>query len=463
MDKKPYALRKKLLVWLLVPLLLLFVARAGNNYYYSAKLSNEIYDRELYALAMSLQPQIAFVGGKPVVNLSRSAHDILLFDQYDLLYFVVRDAQGKVIAGNESIPSPPQWLSRANNYYFYNGWVSNKKVRIVAVRAFGLMGQQHQSIMIEAAETTNKRDILAREIISSNLITQAFIIIIAAAVVWFGVGKGLTPLRRLQVAVANRSHLDLSPIEYRDVPEEVSPLILSINDLMRRLGRVLDSQNRFIADAAHQLRTPLSGLVVQVGVALRQNDPETSRHCMEKLYVSAERITRLANQLLALARNEPGIDRILVEEWIDINQLASETVMEWVPEALKKNIDLGFEGEDHPVNILGDAPRLKEMISNLVDNALRYTQSAGRVTVRVLNKGVTALVFEDNGPGIPPEERERVFERFYRVMGNEADGSGLGLAIVRDIARAHNADVSLAGNPAGRGLVVRVIFWRGSA
>ncbi len=429
----------------------------------ATRISYDSYDRALYTLAMSLRPLISIVNGKPVVRLSRSANEILLFDEYDMNYFVVRDIRGNIIAGNEDIPLPRKWDASASNHRFYDGLIDNKRVRIVAVRVAVPAGSRDQPIFIEAAETTVKRKMLARDITSNILVPQILIIIISTTVVWFGVGKGLAPLRKLQAAISNRSHLDLSPIEDSGIPDEVSPLVFSINDLMRRLQMVIDAQNRFIADAAHQLRTPLAGLLAQIAYALRQNDTETLKHCMDKLYISAGRVSRLVNQLLALARNEPGTDKAPVKDRVDINQLTSDVVMEWVPEALKKDVDLGFEGGGCAINIVGDEQRLKEMLANVLDNAIRYTQSAGYVTVKVLNKETPTLVFEDNGTGIPPDELELVFQRFYRVTGNGSDGSGLGLAIVRDIASAHNADVSIESNPAGRGVIVKIVFRQGSA
>jgi len=460
MTKKSYTLRKKLLLWLLVPLLILFAIRAVYNYYLSFNLSNEVYDNALYDLAMALKQQVTFVNGQPTVKLSSSAQDILLYDRYDHVYFAVRDATGRMIAGNKNIPPPPQWVDSAMDHQFSDGDVKNNRVRIISLRVPTLSGHENRFFFVVVAETISKRKMLAHEIISSILIPQALIIILASIMVWFGVGRGLGPLQKLQVVVANRSHRDLSPIDDVNVPQEARPLVLSINDLMKRLQSVLDSQNRFVADAAHQLRTPVAGLMAQIGFALRQNDPEASKHCMEQLYVSAERMTRLVNQLLSLARSEPDADKALVKKPIDLYKLVSETVMEWVPVAVKKSVDLGLEGKNQYVMILGDESRLKEMINNLLDNAIRYIQPAGKVTVRITTVGAAAaLVVEDNGPGIPPEERESVFERFYRVPGNKASGSGLGLAIVRNIARAHNAEVFLADNPVGRGVVVKVIFW----
>lgn len=459
MGSTPYSLRKKLLIWLLVPLLTLFVARGIYNYYLSIKLSNQVYDSALQSIARALLQQITFVDGKPRVNLSRSAHDILLYDEYDQVFFAVRDADGKVIEGKENLPPLPVLIDGKPDYHFYDGYVQNKQVRIVTLPIPDKSGYANRMSHVQVAETLTKRKNLANEIVVNILVPQMFIIIFASAVIWFGVGFGLSPLKKLQIALMRRSHLDLSPIKESNVPDEVRMLILSINDLMRRLMIVLNTQNRFIADAAHQLRTPLAGLMAQAEFALRQSDSASYMHSMQQVHISAGRISRLVHQLLMLARSESDALKTMEKILVELNNLVSETVMEWVPAALKKGIDLGFEREGQPVKIVGDPLLLKEMVNNLLDNAIRYTEPEGKVTVRLLSKGAISLIVEDTGVGIPAEERERVFDRFYRLLDNEADGSGLGLAIVRSLARLHRAEVLITGNLSGKGTVVKVTFW----
>jgi two-component system sensor histidine kinase TctE len=300
---------------------------------------------------------------------------------------------------------------------------------------------------------------LSREFQTGVILPQMLIIVLATLIVWFGIGKSLEPLKRLQKAVSQRSHLDLSPVSGDGMPAEVQPLIHAINDLMARLSTVLDMQNRFIADAAHQLRTPLAGLKAQIDLALRQNDPETALHTLRNLHVSTERMTRLVNQLLALARNEPMAEGALHWTRLDLVQLASQITTEWVPRALARHIDLGFDAPPISVFMQGDSARLKDLLDNLIDNAVRYTQPGGQITVTVSSRqGHAQLSVTDNGPGIPPEQRERVFERFYSVLGHGAEGSGLGLAIVAEIARTHAAEVHIDSGPDGIGTRVSVKF-----
>jgi two-component system sensor histidine kinase TctE len=259
--------------------------------------------------------------------------------------------------------------------------------------------------------------------------------------------------------VAARSHLDLSPVApHDDVPGEVHPLLQAINDLMARLDEVLTFQNRFIADAAHQLRTPVAGLKAHIEVALREDDPAQTRQALAHLYTAVERMSRLVSQLLSLARNEPSTVKKLELAPVDLSRLVFDTTMEWVPEAYKKDIDLGFEGEGPHVTIKGDVMRLTELINNLLDNAIRYSRRSGKVTVRVLAHPRPRVSISDDGPSIPIEERQRVFERFHRLLGSHTDGSGLGLAIVREIAALHHADVTLDDDSDGVGNTFTVSF-----
>jgi len=315
-------------------------------------------------------------------------------------------------------------------------------------------------VQLQVAETLHKRTRFAWEMVANVVLPQLLLIVMAGAVVWLGVSRGLEPLQRLRHAVSDRSHLDLSPIDIHDVPGEVRPLVDEVNDLMARLGRILDFQNRFVADAAHQLKTPVSGLKAQIELALRENDPERVRHSLAQLYLSADRLSRLVRQLLSLARNEPGALDSMHLQPLDLNAFALEVSMEWVPHALKRGIDLGFEGAEQPLTIDGDRDRLRELINNLIDNAIRYSREGGRVTVRAGagDAGQCRLAISDDGPSIPVEERARIFQRFHRLLGTQEDGSGLGLAIVSEIATLHGARITLEEDVDGVGNTFTVFF-----
>jgi two-component system sensor histidine kinase TctE len=249
----------------------------------------------------------------------------------------------------------------------------------------------------------------------------------------------------------------LSPIAAKNVPGEIEPLVGAVNDLMTRVDTVLGFQERFIADTAHQLRTPVAGLKAHIELALRETDFSQVQRALGHLYTSAERLSRLVSQLLSLARNEPH-NVVANFEPFDLNQVALRAAQDWVPHAYKKNIDLGFEGEDKPVLLNGEAVRVTEMINNLVDNAIRYTPSGGRVTVRIMQDDAVHLIVNDDGPRIPVEERKRIFERFHRLLGTHEEGSGLGLAIVHEIATLHNATIHLEDDMDGVGNTFKVSF-----
>lgn len=454
MPASSQTLRRKLLSWLLLPLLILFFLRAGYNYYYGNALANRVYDRMLVTLADSLIQQIAYDSTKQKPALSPAAPKILLSDEHDAVYFAIRDAHGRLLLGERRMPPFPA-LPAPLEQAFSNGRIYDRNVRIINLR----LDFEQSTYVVQVAETLAKRTLLSREFQTGVILPQMLIIVLATFIVWFGIGKSLAPLKRLQKAVSERSHLDLSPLSGDAIPAEVQPLIHAINDLMARLSEVLDVQNRFIADAAHQLRTPLAGLKTQIELALRQNDPANALASLKSLHASTDRMTRLVSQLLALARNEPNAQQAIRKDSIDLGVLASNITMDWVPRALDKQIDLGYEAPAAAVTLYGDAARIKDLLDNLIDNAVRYTPSNGRITVSVFTgQGRVHLVVSDNGPGIPPEHRERVFERFYSVLGHGSDGSGLGLAIVREIARMHHGEVSIESGLQNSGTRVNVAF-----
>lgn len=458
MSRDAPLLQRKLLVWLLVPLSLLFLAGGVAGYFIAEDLSNDVYDRELLEIANELSIHLEIRNGAPVLDLSPSAERILLLDQYDRISYRISTTEGRTVAGDGTLRYPDGPLGGLTHPRYYRTELHGKPVSTVIARVPLKDGPGQRQILVQVAETQVKRGALADKILLSIVLPQFLLILLAAVVVWVGVAQGLSPLRRLRQAVEDRSHLDLSPIIERDVPGEVKPLLQAINELMLRLDEVLGVQNRFIADAAHQLRTPVAGLKANIEVALRETDPAVIKQLLAQVYLSVERLSRLVSQLLSLARNEPTSIRAANLLLLDLNKLIFNATMEWVPEAYRKGIDLGFEGPEHPVMIEGDAVRLGELVNNLLDNAIRYTPGGGRVTARILEKPKPGLSISDDGPRIPPEERERIFERFHRLLGSDADGSGLGLAIVREIASIHRAEVRLTDDADGLGNRFTVTF-----
>ena len=444
-------LRSKLLRWLLIPLSLLFVVDALGSWFIARHLSDRVYDGELMEIARELNLHVKPVDGRLTFDLEQDAERTLLLDQYDSVYYAVRRADGTLIAGDADLDR-----GRAGTAPLaYDAEAHGTPVRIAQIRSTDHGGTV---FTVQVAETRVKRQMLANEIVIGVILPQLVLIAIAGLVLWAGVARGLAPLRALQQAVAARSHLDLSPVEVAHVPGEVNPLLSAVNDLMARLDTILTYQSRFIADAAHQLRTPVAGLKAHIEVALREEDPAQARQSLAHLYTGVERMSRLVGQLLSLARNEPATVRRIAFAPIDLSRLAFDVTMEWVPEAYRKHIDLGFEGPKTPTMIRGDVARLTELINNLLDNAIRYSHDGGRVTVRVGSETSPSVAVSDDGPVIPVEERQRVFERFHRLLGAHADGSGLGLAIVREIAELHDAVIALTEDVDGLGNTFTVTF-----
>ena len=449
-------LRRQLLTWLLVPLTLLLLADAFVSYWITLDFSRRAYDRSLIEIAHEIALYLRPGSGRPELDMPEAARRVLLTDPSDRIFFGVTSLDGSHVAG-DPLPAPSGALARGlRDETLYDGVVQGTPVRVVEYRA-ELSGGRSIAV-VRVAETQVKRNDLAREMLLSVIVPQVLLVILAGALVWVGVARGLSPLVRLQKAVAARSPYDLSPIGIAEVPGEVRPLLASINALLERLGRAMTLQSRFVADAAHQLKTPVAGLQAQVELALRQESASLTRDALMVFQRGLERLARLVSQLLSLARNEPDAAAAVRMAPLDLNALALEAASSWVPEALRKEIDLGFEAARASVIVEGDAERLRELVDNLLDNAIRYSSPGGRVTVHVGAQPLPTLFVHDDGPSIPAEERQRVFERFHRLLGTNSEGSGLGLAIAQEIARMHGAVISLADDADGVGNTFAVTF-----
>lgn len=461
MARAELRLQTQLLGWLLLPLMLLLIIDTAASYWAALQLSNRAHDRSLQEIAREVALHVRPNGNGPKVDISPAVERVLLVDQDDSLHYSVARRDGTLIGGDAALAASPQTPSPvAPAARFRDAVLHGEPVRQVAIWLPYGAATPGDEVLVQVAETRNRRQRLALDILASIVLPQLLLIVLAGAVVYVGVSRGLMPLKRLRTAVSSRSHVDLSPIELDRVPGEVRPLVDDINALMLRLEQALDVQNRFIADAAHQLKTPVSGLKAQIEMALRENDPARVRHALAQLQVGAERLSRLVRQLLTLARNEPGAIHTVDMQRIDLNALAVDVAMRWVPDALKRGIDLGFEPAGGPVPIDGDPDRLRELINNLVDNAVRYSREQGRVTMAVghTGDGQARLSISDDSPTIPVDERQRIFERFHRLLGSHVDGSGLGLAIVSEIAALHQARITLEDDSDGIGNTFSVVF-----
>lgn len=455
---KKASLRYQLLISLLVPMVLVTLVSAVVTYYYAFNFATLAYDYSLFDSALDISRQVHVTAGETRVDLPRAALDMLESDKHDSIYYLVNDAKSTFVAGHRGLPLPPDEAPPGKPVY-YDGNYRGSPVRVAALHSLVAGAPDHEPILVLVGETLNKRRILANEILLGMLLPELLLIIVVGGLVWYGIERGLRPLAVLQREISSRSHRDLSPLPEQNAPGEVRALIHAMNDLLSRLAQALSAQQRFIADAAHQLRTPLAGIKTQTELALRQNEVAEVRHTLQQLNTATGQTTHLVNQLLSLARAEPGAERAHAPQQFDLVTLARDTTTEWVPRALARDIDLGFDGQCGGAAIEGDALLIREMLGNLLDNAIRYTQPGGQVTVRLVETGSRLqLSVEDNGPGIPSAERERVFERFHRVLGSGAEGCGLGLAIVREIAQNHGAQTRLGPGAGGRGTIVTVEF-----
>lgn len=450
------SLRRQLLTWLLALLIPILIIGAITSYFRAYDFSNLAYDRSLFRTALALADQVVVIRGKVVVDMPQKTLDLLEYDKDDWVYYRVTDPQGLTIAGEVSLPLPAT-LPGPGEHIYFDTKLGDKMVRVVAF-SLSLKGTSAQgTALVQVAETKAKRDQIADEIIAAMMLPQILIVLLAGFMVNYGVRWGLKSLDRLQHAIEQRSHRDLSYVPIEDSPREVQPLLHSMNNLLQRLRGSIAQQQRFTADVSHQLRTPLAGIQTQAEVALRETDLARIYHALEWIRSGSVRLSHLVNQLLVLARVEPGSAREVHLQELDLVQLARDATAEWVTAALSRQIDLGFETTQKHVLINGNALMLQELIANLLDNAVRYTPFQGKITVTVTaDEDQVTLMVEDSGPGIPLAEREHIFERFYRLPESTGDGCGLGLAIVREIALMHHAGVNIESGAGGRGTMVKL-------
>lgn len=460
--RPPGSLLRQLLAWLLIPLVFLLAFNAFLSYRAALATANEAYDRLLLASVRAIADRVAVVDDRIAVDVPYVALELFESKSQERIFYRVATQAGETITGYDDLPPPPRRPAASiapDSPVFYRAPYHDETVYFAALQKPLYDTRDRGPVLIQVGETTEARDALSSRILYDSLVRQGLLIAVAAFVVALGLRRGLRPLLRLRDSIARRAPTDLTPIDDDGVQREMRPLIQALNQHTGRLDTLIAARQRFLDDASHQLRTPLAALKTQVEYGLGRAAPETGSALLRDMHRTTEETIRLVNQLLALARAEPqGVSsRDMIA--LDIIALARATTAELVPAARQKQIDLGFDGGGDTCMVTGNRLLLHELIVNLVDNAIRYTQAAGEVTVRV--SGVDrriVLDVDDNGPGIPPAERGRVFERFYRGSTAMGQGSGLGLAIVHDICRSHAAAIELTLPQSGKGLRVRVVF-----
>ncbi|WP_177218968.1 sensor histidine kinase [Polaromonas sp. OV174] len=460
--KRANSLRLQLLGWLLLPLGLLLLVNAFFSHRTAELTANRAYDSLLIASADTIADQVSLKGGKLSVDLPYVALQLLETDLQERVFYRVVAPDGSTLTGYDDLPMPPKKPRGvgADAQVHYSTQYRGETIYLVAIykQVYGL--ETTDPVIILVAETGESRQALSREILIADLERQAVLILASALLVWFGLGWGLKPLMALRDNLLKRSPWDLSPLDPSPVQTEIQPLIAALNQHTARIEKLIEGRQRFIADASHQLRTPLSELRTQVEYTLRQNRAELSHETLRTLQGWIDGQTRLIGQLLMLARSEPEAMQGQPGAKADLAELAREAALEYIAAARRKTIDLSFDGPEQGVFMTGNTLLLHELVANLLDNAIRYTPAHGAITVRAMQDGTSAVLeVEDNGPGIAPAEREKVFERFYRAGQRDTQGSGLGLSIVRDICASHGARIALLDPLEGdQGLRVQICF-----
>ncbi len=443
----------EILDWMLTPLLLLWPISLVLTWLVAQGIAGKPFDRALEYNAGALAQLVSVNNNKVQFSLPLPARELLRADDSDTVYYQVLGANGEYLSGERALPLPPDGEKAVPGEVR----IRDDEIRGVGIKVaytwvrVTLPGAR--PALVQVAETLEKRSVLATEIVKGVMLPQFVILPIAVLLVWLALVQAIKPLNMLEERIRARRPDDLSPIDAQAAPLEVAPLVDSVNDLLLRLKDSIATQKRFLADAAHQLKTPLAGLRMQADLAQREGaDADELKQSLRQIGRSSVRATHTVNQLLALARAESS-GSAMPRQTCDLAELTMSVVRDCVPRAIEKQIDLGYEGSDPGApggQLEGNPTLLKELVRNLVDNAINYTPSSGHqtavITARVLidpAQSTLLLQVEDSGPGIPLAERELVFQPFYRALGTEADGSGLGLPIVLEIAQQHNATVAL--------------------
>lgn len=456
-------LRSHLLRWLLLPLIVLWAIGFRIHYVRTLALANEAYDRTLLGSALAMAEQVSEQDGHLGVDVPDAALEMLESRAQDRIFYRIGCLQPPTaVTGYDDLPEPPPASEPDDGPVFFDASYRGEPVRFVALRRPLYMPHPCGQLLIQVGETLGARQALSRRVLLDAGALQLMLVAVAALLITLGVHRGLLPLKRIRDEIRARGQADLTPIRLEGVPREVVPLIEAINLHTEHQRRLNEAHRQFIADASHQLKTPLAVLKAQAAQALAQQGAQAMRSIVQEIHDSTDATSRMVHQLLALARSDPAATA--VQETVELVELARAVCFDLLTPALARGIELGFDGEA-PITVAGQPLLLRELIANLVDNAIRYTPVGGQVAVAVRRDGAGRACLEvlDDGPGIPAAERAAVFERFYRLHGSGAEGCGLGLAIVRQIAERHGAQVELADSPErpggpGHGLLVSVRF-----
>ena len=437
------SIRRSLIKRTALALIIIGIAGAVTAYVLGYQYANLAYDRGLMDDVEILANQVSIVDGKLQVNLPLAAQKWLQANQGERVIWEVIDlSNGSIVESNGSLGDWHDETIMRNDSHFRNVTVDNTRFRVAYLRK--TIDPTDNPVLIEIGETLGKRELMARNILVATLAVMIAMVVAAVTLIWSGVLKAFLPLRELENEVAKRSSTNLAPLQLELAPEEVRGLILSVNRMMQRLTESMESQRRFTANAAHQLRTPIAGLKLQAQIVLKQSHEEETLMHLREIEREAERAAHLIDQLLTLSRAESD-ELMLVSAPVDLANISLKTIERYWPQALEKNIDLGYEGGSGEIYVNGSELLLAEMLGNLVDNAIRYTGENGKVTLAIaIVAGEVMVSVSDNGPGVSAIERDKLFLRLYRSdSSRQMEGAGLGLAIVKEIADRYGARIKI--------------------
>jgi two-component system sensor histidine kinase TctE len=453
------SLRKQLMVWVLLPLVSVIAVDTWLTYVSSTDTAAVVQDRLLLGSARMIAQQISFEDGSFQHQIPPAALELFQSSEPDHIFYRVTTGTGKLLSGYIDLPLPTATLP-AEETLFFSASMRGQSVRVVAFFQPVIGSPSTLPVIVEVAQTTHARTQLTNKLWRHAVGQQLFILLLATICILFGLQRGLQPLIRLRNDVRNRKEGSLQKLQIHNIPSELTPLVDSFNEYMERLEKYTDQRSSFIQTAAHQLRTPLTVLNTQMSDALRAQDKNNADLALMAARKTLQQTVRLVNQFLLLSSAEAftvELKPMSTKGCCDIVQTVLEELSSL---AHSKQIDLGFEcsGGDAVISVSSFA--LKEIAINLVDNAIRYTPAQGVVTVHIESTDESmTLAVEDNGPGVPMESREKIFQRFYRERGVDAMGSGLGLTIVQELAAQCGGKVNVAAAcPDGTGLLISVSF-----
>ena len=443
------SISRRLIFWLAVPLMLMALCGALVHYFNSVAPGMISSDRRLREAANSLMAHIVANEGR--VTLDERAEGKPALPSPDAIKYALRDPQGRLLAGDAQLP--PVALANEISQMFAMSQIDDRSLRTLTTRFDTRAGV----IFITVADVHPPGEAAVRYSFMSTLLWDFVQLDVTLVLVWIGIQLGLRPVKKLRDEIAARSPLDLRPLVETSVPREIAPVVVTLNRLFATLRTAAQSQQQFIANTAHQLRTPITGMQAQLDLLAAEPAALPVKSRIQSLQEGIRQLARAANQLLTLARADPTANIAIKNQAVDLGGLVSEVVAKFIDRALQSDIDLGVDVK--PATILVDPSLLDDLLSNLVDNALKYTPPGGRVTATAgLQNDKPFVSVEDSGPGIPEGERQRVRQRFYRMPNSAGHGSGLGLAIVDEIAALYGASVSLDSGANGRGTKVLVQF-----